>query len=844
MEVVDVAVPGAPEGGAPLVIGQFRVVGELGKGGMGLVYEAYDPELARAVAIKVVRDRRAGSATGTRLIAEAQAMAKLDHPNVVGVHEVGTHDHQVYVVMELVRGETLAAWLEQPRSWREIVGMFLQAGEGLRAAHRAGLIHRDFKPSNVLIDRDGRARVGDFGLARSEERLAMPAAFAVGSGAGPAGTGAAGTPAYMPPEQRFGEALDARADQFAFAVSLARALGGARGTPGRRVRAAIAKASELEREARFATMDELLAELRAGLVSRRRRVALVGAVLVVVAGVAGAIVSSRPAGSSCDDGEVLADHVWGPPARMAQLGAFLRARPDAAVASVTAMTIVDDWVERWKLGRKSACAVEPPQRDVRIGCLDSGLLELRAQVALWTSADPAVIDHAVRAASALPQPQTCATSAGRLDPAVRDQLAELKALLHSGRTRQAHARVASLVAAAERVASPQTLAAALLIAGRIEREAGNLTAARDHLKRAAREAGRAADDALLVEALLEESTVIVDLGRPQDALGLLDAAEALQVRAKLDVGERIGLRRADALGQAGRPVESIVESMRVLPALELRAQRDRGARAELTTALGQLAAAQLQIDREAARTTLVRVLEIDEAQYGPDHPEVAKSLHDLGAAELQLEKLDDATAHLDRALAIFLRAYGERHPMVSATYMTIANVARMRGELDRAKQLYLSARQALVGLVPDDAAHFITIESGLGDIARAQDDCRAALPHYRRAVNLLERSGQHENDHATQLTNLGYCLQDVGRVAEARPVLERSLAELERLQMPKKWRAEPLAILADLEAAAGRRARAIELDRLALAALDGEQGSDVAAMREYIAAQIKTWSRR
>src|SRR5205823_2439580 len=128
---------------AGFTIGHFRVVRELGRGGMGVVLEAYDPDLDRRVAIKVVRDRDAKSEAGARLLREAQAMAKLAHPHVIAVHEVGTIEGQVFLVMELVPGETLATWFEKPRLWREIVGAFVQAGEGLAAAHRAGLVHRD-----------------------------------------------------------------------------------------------------------------------------------------------------------------------------------------------------------------------------------------------------------------------------------------------------------------------------------------------------------------------------------------------------------------------------------------------------------------------------------------------------------------------------------------------------------------------------------------------------------------------------------------------------------------------------------------------------------------------------
>jgi tetratricopeptide (TPR) repeat protein len=827
----------------PATIAHFTIVRELGRGGMGIVYEAHDPDLERHVAIKVVRDRRAGSAAGIRLIAEAKAMARLAHPNVVGVHEVGTIDNQVYVVMELVPGETLAGWLgRELRPWREIVAMFVQAGEGLLAAHRAGLIHRDFKPSNVLVDHGGRARVSDFGLARSEERSTTKPALAVGS----ENSGIAGTPAYMAPEQHSGMPIDARVDQFAFAVSLDWTLGRAVGKPARRVRAALSRARSLDREERFPDLDDLLAELRASLTSQRRRLAIAGGGIALVGAVA--LLATTPASSSsCDDGTQLVEQVWNPYVRVAQYGKFLRTRPGASVASSSTADIVDDWVDRWKLGRKAACTVDNPQRESRIGCLDGHLQELRAQVALWGDADASIVDRAVRAATMLPQPQACAgSSAGPLEPALRDKIATLDALLRSGRAKQAHDGIADMLALAEgaQPPNPRALATALITAGRVAREMGNAETARGYLARAAHEAGRATDDALMLDALLDQASVIVDLGRPRDALGLLDAADALQARGQVDVAERVALHRADALGQAGRAKESIAETMRVLPGLEARALRDPTARPQLSTALGQLAAAQLQIDREAARRTLLRALAIDEAQYGTEHPEVAKTLHDLGAAEVQLERNDEALAHLNRASRIFIRSYGERHPMVGANYMTLANLALHQGRLDEAKRIYVSARDALTGVLPEDAPHFIAIEEGLGDIARGADNCKEALPHYTRAVKLLAQSGHGENEHAMQLTNLGYCLQDTGRLAEARKTLEHSLAEIDRLQMPRRWKSEPLAILAEMEFAAGRVAKAIELEKAAIAALDGETGSDVAAMRDYQQQQLKAWTKR
>jgi tetratricopeptide (TPR) repeat protein len=390
--------------------------------------------------------------------------------------------------------------------------------------------------------------------------------------------------------------------------------------------------------------------------------------------------------------------------------------------------------------------------------------------------------------------------------------------------------------------NPRATAAAHLEAGRVEREAGNATAARDHFSQAARAAGIASDDRMMLDALLEEAVSIIDLGRPRDSLGLLDAADALQTRSKLDQSERIALVRGDAYGQAGRAQEAIAEISRVLPQIEARAVRDPSARMLLSTALGQLAAAQRQVDRETARKTLTRALELDEASYGPNHPEVAKTLHDLASAELELELYKEATAHLQRAMKIFVAAYGERHPMVGATYMTFAHLATNQGNLDEGKRMYLQAQGALTGTIPEDSPYFVAIEEGLADIARSQDKCKDAIPHFERALKLMEQTGHSENDHATQLTSLGFCLTDVGRTAEGVKILHQSIDELDRLHMPKRWFSEPYAALADVAWNAGEHAKAIDFEKKAIAALDGEKGTDVQALLSYEQDQLATWT--
>jgi serine/threonine protein kinase len=222
---------------APLVgqIGRFTVLRKLGEGGMGVVYAAHDQELDRHVAIKLLRtDASDVGPARARLLREARAMAKLSHPNVITIYDVGTIDTRVFIAMELVEGTTLRRWLKaRPRTWRGVVERFSEAGRGLAAAHAAGLIHRDFKPDNVLVGDDGRVRVLDFGLARrvdlEEDEPPRPVVDSESSEDRLTVTGAImGTPAYMAPEQWRGLVVDHRSDQFAFAVALWEGLFGER----------------------------------------------------------------------------------------------------------------------------------------------------------------------------------------------------------------------------------------------------------------------------------------------------------------------------------------------------------------------------------------------------------------------------------------------------------------------------------------------------------------------------------------------------------------------------------------------------------------------------------------
>jgi serine/threonine protein kinase len=307
--------------------GRYQIGNLIGRGGMGAIYDALDLHLHRRVAVKVLR--LVGSAAvdrelaANRMVREARAMAALSHPNVVAVFDVGAYDNQVFIAMELVVGTTLRVWqLSAPRKVRDTLHYLCEAGAGLAAAHSAGIVHRDFKPDNVLVSSNGEVRVTDFGLARREHLAAgTPApdqAFRYGDiqiadNLIDTHTGVIiGTPAYMSPEQLRGVGCDARADQFSFCVTAWEAIYGTRPFAGRSceelcaaalagrieppparpdvprtVQAALRRGLSAHPEDRFSSMHELLAVLKAAQVpDHSRRWLKVGGPFAIAAGLA------------------------------------------------------------------------------------------------------------------------------------------------------------------------------------------------------------------------------------------------------------------------------------------------------------------------------------------------------------------------------------------------------------------------------------------------------------------------------------------------------------------------------------------------------------------------------
>ncbi|MCE9576408.1 MAG: serine/threonine-protein kinase [Deltaproteobacteria bacterium] len=347
----------------------------IGEGGMGAVWRAYDPELDRRVALKVLHDDALGRASQERLRREARAIARIAHPSVVPVYDVGEHAGRSYYTMELVRGASLREWLRVPRDWREVAPVFADAARGLAAIHAAGLAHRDIKPGNILLGDDGRARVTDLGIALPDLTSHDGTSSDDGALLGSTTLRHAGTPAYMAPEQLDGAPGDAASDQFAFGLTLWEALHGRPPFAGETIaarRAALRGAPTARRQgpawldavarrtlavdptARFPSMGAVATALTRA--PSRRWPVLIALGALLAGGVTTAVLMTRPAPPPLrlpcmDAGNDLAT-AWTPAAADA-LAARLDLGDGTHARSVA--TQVDSVVDAWRAAARTAC---------------------------------------------------------------------------------------------------------------------------------------------------------------------------------------------------------------------------------------------------------------------------------------------------------------------------------------------------------------------------------------------------------------------------------------------------------------------------------------------------------
>jgi hypothetical protein len=609
-------------------LGRYSILELLGKGGMGAVYAAYDPQLDRRVAIKLLRpDRRLRAGTGElqqRLLREAQAMARLRHPNVLAIHDAVSFEGGVFLAMDLVAGGTLSGWLAKARRTpAEVLEVFRQAGEGLAAAHRAGIIHRDFKADNVLVDDSGHVSVTDFGVARFEGELPQPNGLDSDSPLSLTRTGAmVGTPAYMSPEQLRGEAADARSDVFGFCVALYEALYGAHPFPAKdlaslrtaiaegrvqeplsrhgvpaQVERAILRGLKVDPAQRFQSMDELLRALRIT-PPRRARLAVGAAALVLLAGAGlfGVRELEQRRIAACRIGDGRLQRIFDDGRQQAVREAFTRSgSPSADTAFRSMREALLAAVQAVADGRAAACAATLERGeasadllDRRMQCLDERTQDASALVDALTRADATAVEKAVTAVQQLGDPAACADRLRLLDasplprdPAsrarisqVREEVAQVAALHRAGSYAEGLKRSADVVESARKSGYAPLEAEALFWRGRLLFDGNEQPKAPEALTQAAAAAALARRDDLAAQA---ESQLVYTLGwaqKTEEALHWAEHARAIVARSGDDpiLLAELLLARGAAHTKVFQGAEALPGDEQALALLEAHAQ--------------------------------------------------------------------------------------------------------------------------------------------------------------------------------------------------------------------------------------------------------------------------------
>ena len=765
----------------------------VGTGAMSVVYAATDRVLDRKVAYKVLRDPDREQAA--RLQREAQAMAKLAHPNVLPVHDVGFADGRMFLTAELVAGRTLAEWLAQaPRGWREIVGVFVQAGRGLAAAHAAGITHRDFKPSNVLVGDDGRVRVADFGLA------ARPSEASGGE--------LVGTPAYMAPEQLAGDPADARSDQFGFCVALFEALVGERPFAAkdldglrraiergpvmprtrrlpRALRRIVLGGLAIEPAKRHASMDALCDQLVRSL---RRRWPIAVAVPAVAALGVLALLARGSSGPTCTAPSW--QGTWDP-VRQAELSlAFARTRsPVAAEASRAAADGLDRETTAWSSAFVGVCEDtevrhqrSARQLDLAMACLTARRDHLRALVDVLATADAEVVTHAAAAVDQLGDPAECADTHRLLEQP--DLPADA----------QARARIAALRAELAR-------GRALFDAGKVR----DAIAAVDAIDvKAASFRPLDAERGTLLGTLYSQSG---DAKRAEPTL--LDAISAAQAAGDSVATATAATQLAHVLGDWEQRFADAHRWAQLASGAIERLGGDKSLAANLAMTLGSLALA--EGDAKQARAQYQRASELRLALGGDHDRGYATAIYGIGEGDLRGDDAAGALREFDRARAILEPQLGHFHPRVAEL---LADRAAALRQLDRAPEAEHDVREALAiqeadfgPETPLVAVTLLELAGTLNDEARYAD----ALPAAERARTIWERN-HDEYDVALALSSEGIANAGLGKLDVARGQLELAVATQERLVGPDHLDlAVPLTYLADIYKKQGDPGRAAQL---------------------------------
>lgn len=794
-------------------VGRHQILSLLGQGGMGEVYAAYDPRLDRRIALKVVAATGSGATMG-RLEQEARAIAKVRHANVVTVYDVGALGDGVFIAMEFIDGEPLSSWGRAPRRGTEaIVEAFAQAGDGLAAAHAAGIVHRDFKPANVMVEAGSdRVVVLDFGVARvgrpsTTQRGAVPPQTAENTT-----LRTVGTPGYMAPEQLDGDPVGVAADQFAFCVSLCELLTGLRPFAGRHLlelRQSIASGPSIDSSTvparierllrvglhedpsqRFGSMEQLLEQLRPARSRRGPLVVGIGLAAGLV-GVAGWQWTRPPsvAGSECDEaGRAELESTWNEDRKSELATAFVESgRPHGVQTWERVRGRLDAYAGEWIEVRAQACRSAAAASDVtetvvhaRVDCLEARRISLEQAVTVLkdAAAEPAVADRALDVARGLLPVRTCGPEF-------------VRAWSSQGRQSEAEAAAGAWAA----------ISAA-------RRRAGQLQLALEASEAAVDEASAFGPSPSLAEAYLERARVRDQAGRYEDAAD--DYAAGLAVAAQLDRPrlEVLALVHSmrvhgDRLGQfsiARRFHQIAVASARRLAPTD-------PAHAYLAWHFGTVAwrEGELELAEASLREALTKFAAEDDALTR------AGVLTELGMVLDGQARRDEAERTLEDAVSIRKEALGDRHPGVADALVDLAVVAAGQGRMGDATRLNEEALAIYETRVDPQHPHVATILHNLGLNWTERGEYARALPAQTRALEIRRHAlGQEHPLVAQSLGGRGLTLQQLGKLDAAAADLTEALAILDGADgTDPRQRITVLTNLAGVRAAAGQPDQAL-----------------------------------
>lgn len=847
-------------------IGRYLVLGPLGRGAMGVVYAAYDPELDRKVAIKLIAPSLLDSGRleefKVRLSREAQAMARLTHPNVIAVHDAGTFGDQVFVTMDLLAGATtLRDWASAaPRTWREVRALYLEAGKGLVAAHRAGLIHRDFKPDNVLVGADGRVCVTDLGLARPVTAdggvpVPIPAEGGPISVTPPGLTsltapvteaGAVlGTPGYMAPEQLlWPERVGARTDQFGFCAALWEGVYGSRPFSGATLaelaraildgepqapadpaaapawlRKVLLRGLSAKLEDRYSSMEELLAELARDPDLRRRRWMLRSApVLAGVAVLAGAVwFEATRSARLCVGADAEIAPVWDAARQGAVRSAFIATgKPYAADAWTSVNAAMQGFVRGWAAEHTEACRATRVREvqseqvlDARMLCLQRAKHQANALTDIFAHADDKVVENAARAVSELPAPASCgdvqALLAAVAPPdaskherveAIREELGAARALFSSGKDAEALERAKAAAAEAERVQYPPLVAETLLLRGQLER--------------------RQLPDLHLADETLDQAVIAAEQGRD-----VRTAAAAWTERVSL-LGARLG-RPSDGLRAAAHARALLGADGTPAANVELLSQE-----AEVLASAGKYT---------EALSRYRQTLALAQTAFPADSPRVAAARSNLGYAYLKVGDYDQALSLQEQALGALEKSFGARHPRLIPAVTRIGNVFLRRGLPEQALPSHRRALSIAEGAYPASHPQIAIASTNVGWDLMLLERFDEALPFLRRALAIDEGLYGLENAQLVEdLSPLAECNRRLGALPRAREEAQRAIALLHRSLGPDPVREAPLQVLlARIDRAELHPDRALARAQRALALEERELGKDSPELAQDLA---------